>query len=234
MDARYHAEITRQALDGQFDEAALRAIIRANLRQDRLVNLVGHPEVHFDASAFAAGERYIVEQRRLAVSALIDREDRLAALAAFGRLLHGRQDFYAHSNWAALWVAAHGGLERCAARQIEPCLYPLAVKGLVSGKGSVRHFLACRVPLYGPWHRRHLLPADDHEAMNLDHPGRGPLFPFAVSAAVKHSRVEMGMLLRALQREGGIAAAQRMVGQIAASRISVDNDHVCYPLLSPL
>ena len=203
MDARYHAEITRQALDGQFDEAALRAIVRANLGQDRLATLLGHPEIHFDASAFAAGERYIAEQRRLAVSALIDREDRPAALAAFGRLLHGRQDFYAHSNWAALWVAARGGLEQCAAEQIEPCLDPLGVEGLVSGKGSVWQFLACRVPLYGRWHRRHLLPPDDHEAMNLDNPGRGPLFPFALAAAVKHSRLELDLLMSLLEKTGG-------------------------------
>lgn len=203
MDARYHAEITRQALAGLVDEAVLRTIIRANLRQDRLANLLGHPEIHFDASAFEAGERYIAEQRREAVAALVTRNDRPAALAAFGRLLHGRQDFYAHSNWAALWVAAHGGLERCAPEQIEPCFYPLAVKGLVSGKGSVLHFLACRVPLYGRWHRRHWLPADDHEAMNLDNPGRGPLFPFAVSTAVKHSRLELDLLMSLLEETGG-------------------------------
>lgn len=234
MDARYHAEITHQALADQFDAAALRAIIRANLRQDRPATLVGHPEIHFDASAFAAGERYIAEQRREAVAALVTRADRAAALAAFGRLLHGRQDFYAHSNWAALWVAAHGGLEHSAPEQIEPCLYPLAVKGLVSGRGSVLHFLACRVPLYGRWHRRRLLPADDHEAMNLDHPGRGPLFPFAIAAAVKHSRWELETLLRMLRGKGGIAAAQCMLGQLAASRIPVDIHSVCCPLLSPV
>jgi hypothetical protein len=213
MDARYHAEITRQALAGQFDEAALQAIIRANLQQDRLANLVGHPEIHFDASAFAAGERYVEQQRQEAVAALVTRNARPAALAAFGRLLHGRQDFYAHSNWAALWVEAHGGLERCTPEQIEPCLYPLAVKGLVSGKGSVVHFLACRVPLYGRWHRRRLLPADDHEAMNLDHPGRGPLFPFAMAAAVKHSRLELDMLLWYLEETGSNRVVLRLLNQ---------------------
>ncbi len=203
MDARYHVEITRQALAGRMDEIGLQVIVRANLRQDRLATLLGHPEIHFDASAFAAGEAYIAEQRRLALSALIDREDRLAALMAFGRLLHGRQDFYAHSNWAALWVEAHGGLERCGPEQIEPCLNPLAVKGLISGAGSALHFLACRVPLYGRWHRRHLTPADDHEIMNLDHPGRGPLFPFAMAAAVKHSRLELEILLSQLVQADG-------------------------------
>jgi hypothetical protein len=234
MDARYHVEITRQALAGWFDETAMQAIIRANLGQDKLTNLVGHPEIHFDASAFEAGERYIAGQRQEAVAALVKRADQATALAAFGRLLHGRQDFYAHSNWAALWVAAHGGLERSAPEQIEPCLYPLAVNGLISGKGSVLHFLACRIPLYGRWHRRHLLPADDHEAMNLDNPGRGPLFAFAVAAAVKHSRLELEMLLRMLQRAGGTAVAQRMLSQVAASCVPVGIDSVCCPLPSPV
>ncbi|MFZ2358263.1 MAG: hypothetical protein WA040_02850 [Anaerolineae bacterium] len=215
MDARYHVEITRNALAGQFDEAALAVIVRANLRQDRPATLVGHPEIHFDASAFAAGEAYIAQQQRLAVSALDDLDDRPAALAAFGRLLHGRQDFYAHSNWAALWVAAHGGLERCAPEEIQPCLDPLAIKGLVSGKGSVRHFVACRVPLYGRWHRQHLLPADDHEAMNLDSPARGPLFAFAVAAAVKHSRWELDALLRMFGQVNVENAVGRFVGRVS-------------------
>ncbi len=211
MDARYHVEITRQALAGQFDEAAMNVIIRANLGQDKLANLLGRPEIHFDACAFAAGEAYSAVQRSQAVTALVDRNDRPAALAAFGRLLHGRQDFYAHSNWAALWVQKHGGLERCAPEQIEPCLEPLAVDGLISGQGSVVHFLACRVPLYGRWHRRHLLPADDHEAMNLDNPDRGPLFPFAMAAATKHSRLELDRILSMLREGGGNAVAQRIL-----------------------
>ena len=68
MDARYHVEITRQALAGRFDEAALQAVVRANLGQDRLANLLGHPEIHFDGSAFVGGEAYIAEQARVTTS----------------------------------------------------------------------------------------------------------------------------------------------------------------------
>jgi len=70
--------------------------------------------------------------------------------------------------------------------------------------------------------------------MNLDNPGRGPLFPFALAAAVKHSRLELEMLLRMLHGKGGIAAAQLMLIHVAAIRIPVDIDPFCYPLLSPV
>jgi hypothetical protein len=200
MDARYHAEITRQALADHLDEAALHVIVRANLGQDRLANLVGHPEIHFDDSAFAAGEAYIADQRRQAVTALLERNDRPAALAAFGRLLHGRQDFYAHSNWVALWVDSRGGLAHCSPDQVEICANPLLVPQLISGAGVPWHFIAVRVPLLGRLARRYLIPADSHETMNLDHPGRGPLFPFAMAAALQHSRLELELLLSSLPR----------------------------------
>ncbi len=135
MDARYHVEITRRALVGRLDQAALQVIIRANPGQDRLSKLVGHPEIHFDDSAFVAGERYIAGQRQEAVAALVQRHDRPAALAAFGRLLHGRQDFYAHSNWVALWVEAHGDPARCSPDQIEICTDPLLVPQLICSAG---------------------------------------------------------------------------------------------------
>lgn len=211
MDARYHVQITRQAMAGRFDEAALQAIVRANLRQDRLVNLLGHPEIHFDGSAFAEGEAYIAEQRRQAVAALVERDDRPAALAAFGRLLHGRQDFYAHSNWVALWSDSRSGVAPCAPDQVEICPNPLLVPQLISGVGSVRDFVLVRLPLLGRLARRHLIAANSHETMNLDHPGRGPLFPFAMAAAVKHSRLELDLLLNLLHAAGGADLERQFV-----------------------
>lgn len=214
MDARYHVEITRQALAGRMDDAAVQAVIRANLGQDRLSTLLGHPEIHFDGSAFAAGERYIADQRRAAVAALAQRNDRPAALAAFGRLLHGRQDFYAHSNWVALWVETHGGVARCAPDQVEICTDPLLVPQLISGVGSVRDFFLVRLPVLGRWARRHLVPPNSHEAMNLDHPGRGPLFPFAMAAATKHSRLELDLLLDWLCESGGAESAEKFARDV--------------------
>jgi hypothetical protein len=214
MDARYHEQITRQALAGRFDEAALQAIVRANLGQDRLANLLGHPEIHFDGSAFAAGEAYIAEQRRQAVAALVERDDRPAALAAFGRLLHGRQDFYAHSNWVALWGDSRGGIAHCSPDQVEICLDPLLVPQLISGVGSVRDFVLVHLPLLGRWAGRHLVPPNSHEAMNLDHPGRGPLFPFAMAAATKHSRLELDLLLDWLRESGGAESAEKFASDV--------------------
>ncbi|MCB9141995.1 MAG: hypothetical protein H6646_06935 [Anaerolineales bacterium] len=206
MQARYHVQIMRAAIGDRFSKSDFRRIIRANLSQDRLQALVLHPEYHFDGGALRDAQAYISQQRRLAVRLLLTRGDRAGALDAFGRLTHARQDFYAHSNWTALWVAQHGGFERTTPEQIDICPNPLGVAGLFSGNASVIHFLACRVPIYGGWHARHLTPPDDHESMNLDHPGRGPLFPYAMAAATKHTAVELEALLRMLQRDGGPAA----------------------------
>lgn len=213
MQARFHVQITNMAVGHRFDGADFVRIARANLSQDRLQYLVFHPQLHFDGSALRAAQAYISQQRRLAVR-LLAYGDRAGALDAFGRLTHTRQDFYAHSNWVELWVAQQGGLGQVTPDDVEICLNPLAVPGLISGNGSVVHFLAGRVPLYGRWHVRHLTPPDDHEAMNLDHPGRGPLFPFAVAAATKHTAVELETLLQMLARDGGPAAQARFLGEL--------------------
>ncbi len=212
MNTATHVRITTEALRDRFQPGSLPLIIRANLAQDRLTNLVGHPEIHFDDSAFAASERYVEQQRQLAVQA-ISRRDRRAALHAFGRLLHGRQDFYAHSNWAARWVEQQGGLAQCRPEDIDLCPDPRAVPGLISGTGSAWHFLAVHVPLYGRLHRRFFLPANSHEAMNLDDSSRGPLFPFAVAAAIKHTRLELELLLALIDQAAGADAVALFLGK---------------------
>ena len=99
-----HAEITRNALAGNFSERALGAIIAANLRQDRLLALIGHDEYHFDSNAFAESYAYLEEQRSLTISSLKS-NDLPSAWSAFGRLMHTAQDFYAHSNYIDLWLS---------------------------------------------------------------------------------------------------------------------------------
>jgi len=42
------------------------------------------------------------------------------------------------------------------------------------------------------------MPADSHARMNLDHPGRGPLFPYAMEAAVARTVIEYDRVLAAL------------------------------------
>ena len=212
MNTPTHVRITTEALRDRFQPGSLPLIIRANLAQDRLTYLVGHPEIHFDDSAFAASERYIEQQRQLAVQA-ISRRDRRPALHAFGRLLHGRQDFYAHSNWVAQWVEQHGGFAQCQPEDIDLCPDPRAVPGLISGTGSAWHFLAVHVPLYGRLHRRFLLPATSHEAMNLDDSSRGPLFPIAVAAAIKHTQLELDLLLALIDQAAGADAVAFFLGK---------------------
>lgn len=220
MIAEYHVRITTEALHHLLGPGSLAAIVRANLGQDRPDRLVGHPEIHCDDSAFAATERYIAHERALAVRAS-SAGDRPAALRALGRLLHSRQDFYAHSNWVAIWAAQHGGVAQCEAQDVDLCTDPLAVPGLISGRGNVFEYLAVRAPLAGRLYRRFLLPNTSHEAMNLDDPSRGPLFPFAVAAATRHSRLELDLLLQAIEQVAGADAGAFFLG----SRPTKPDDH---------
>jgi hypothetical protein len=211
MNAEYHVRITVEALADRFGPGTLPIVVRSNLRQDRLINLVGHPQFHFDGSAFAESERYIERQRTIAVWFTVQ-GNRPAALQAFGRLLHCRQDFYAHSNWIARWAKQNDGSTFRRPEDIDICTDPLTVPGLLSCKGSARQFLAVRVPLAGRLYRRWLLPDTSHEAMNLDDPSRGPLFPFAVAAAIKHTRLELDLLLALLERRADKEAVGSFLG----------------------
>lgn len=212
MIAKYHIEMTRDALNDRFSATDLGIIISANLGQDSIPNLLGHPEMHFDDSQFEAGQRYIEKQRRLAVQASRV-GDRQRALQAFGRLLHGRQDFYAHSNWVRLWTEEQGGVEHCRPEDVPVCLDPLVVPQLVSGTGSAWRFIVYRTPLLGRLVKRVYLPPDSHEAMNLDDPAQGPHFPFAIAAARKHTRLELDLLLQALITAGGESAVTGFLGR---------------------
>lgn len=212
MNARYHIQITKEALDKAFSGTDLQVIIDANLAQDSLPNLIGHPEIHFDDNQLAAGLRYIEEQRRQAVESIVERRDRRAALQSFGRLLHGRQDFYAHSNWVRLWIDANGGLDACTPEDIPICADPLAVPQLFSCTASAWRYLVYRTPLLGDLVKRIYLPPDSHEAMNLDHPGQGPLFQFAMVAAIKHTQAELEVLMSNLEAAGDRPAVADLLG----------------------
>lgn len=213
MQWAYHRSITRTAIGEYFDPAGLETIIRGNISQDYPWNVIAIHR-HVDDSLFAKAESYILHEREQAVRAM-NRGYRRQALATFGRLLHTRQDFYAHSNWAALWVARQGGPESCRPEAIDICAAPLDEPELVSGKAAFHWFFACHLPLIGPWFQK-FAPADTHEAMNLDHPGRGPLFPFAVAAATKHTRQEFGLLLADLGAAAGPTVVKQFLGRAQA------------------
>lgn len=184
-----HTAITRQALAGIVSERGMDAIISANLNQDRLLALVNHDEYHFDANAFEESYAYLEEQRALTVSALAA-GDVASAWAAFGRLTHGAQDFYAHSNYIDLWLARHANGSHPTPSDIDPLDEALLdAPSLHSCRMylplEILYFIRPFTPL-----ALRMLPADSHAHMNLDSPDQGPRFEYAFHAAVKRTRIE--------------------------------------------
>lgn len=193
MKLRYHRAITGQALEGQLAPAALETIIAANLGQDALPYQIGHDHFHYDSNSFAAGDAYLEEQRRLIADALA-RGQAVPARQAFGRLTHAAQDFYAHSNYVALWRERNPA---AAPDQIRPQLEEvLGDARLCSGRLyyplEVLSFVPALQPLVLP-----LLPRDSHAWMNKDDPSR-PDFEFACLAAVYRTALEFQRLLESL------------------------------------
>ncbi len=204
MQAKYHIEITNQALHDLFSRQALQEIITSNLAQDNLSGQIGHPEYHFDDSCFIQGNAYLREQRQIILKSLSE-QTCLPAWQAFGRLTHAVQDFYAHSTYVRMWhdqqQKAH---KEPTPEEIEP-LEPALIHhpGLISGR------------IYLPWEvlsfipglenlMRLLLPEDSHTNLNLDKPSRGPLFQFACVAARKRTCHEYNFInQKILQKLGG-------------------------------
>ena len=182
----FHIEMMHLALEGTFSSRALDKIIKANLNQDRLLGQIGHDEYHFDNNAFDKSHAYIEEQRALTISSLMVNDIR-SAWAAFGRLTHTAQDFYAHSNYIGLWLAQQP--ETIAPQEVNPMDVDLINSpALRSGKVYLLEaltFIPPLKPLIMP-----LLPRDAHGWMNLDSPERGPNFRYAFQAAVKRTKIE--------------------------------------------
>jgi len=189
MLPEYHAKITRQALNDLFSAAALGKIVKANLHQDRPAAQIGHDEFHFDNNAFEKSYAYIEEQRERTITSL-QSNDVVSAWAAFGRLTHTAQDFYAHSNYIDLWIAGQSNEMRVTAPEIDP-VDPRLIdsRALRSGRIylplEVFSFVRLLKPLVMP-----LLPRDSHAWMNLDSPEQGPNFMLAFHAAVKRTVLE--------------------------------------------
>jgi uncharacterized membrane protein YccC len=197
MKAKYHRAITQQALQPHFSASALEAIIRANLGQDAIWYQFVHDHFHYDNNAFARGDAYLVAQRRAVIEALENGKEASLARAAFGRLTHTAQDFYAHSNYTALWRERHPG---AAPDAIDPQLAEVTKDSrLTSGRIypplEYFSFIALLAPLVMP-----LLPRDSHAWMNKDDPSR-PDFDYAFSAAVKRTELELEKIRRALTPE---------------------------------
>jgi hypothetical protein len=192
-----HIEITRSALAGRFSDRALGAIISANLKQDRLLGLLGHHEYHFDSNAFAQSYAYLEEQQALTVSSL-EANELPSAWSAFGRLMHTVQDFYAHSNYIDLWLSSQPDGALPTPAEVDPLDEDLIhTRALRSG----RIYLPLEaLYLVRPLRRLILciLPRDSHAWMNLDSPEQGPNFLYAFQAAVKRTRLEFNKTASAL------------------------------------
>jgi hypothetical protein len=206
MQKTYHAAMTRDALRDCFSPEAMETVVEANLGQDAVLKLlVG--EYHFDGNRFEQAGVY-VEAQKSAVIASLAAGQPVSARQAFGRLTHAVQDYYAHTNYVALWLAAHPGSGPGTGSLVNP------VDPAILGS---KELIAARV--YYPWEAlslirafnpilERLMPPDSHARMNLDHPGRGPLFTLAISAATERTRLAFGEI------------AGRITGELDADRLA--------------
>jgi hypothetical protein len=200
MHREYHIKITQQALEKNFSAAALEKIIAANVYQDRLRGQIGHAEFHFDNNAFEKSYAYLEEQRSLVISSL-QANDVSSAWAAFGRLTHTAQDFYAHSSYIDLWLSCQPDGAIPTPSEVDPVDPDLInTRALRSGKIYLALDILTLVEFLKPLVMS-LLPRDSHAWMNLDSPGQGPNFTFAFHAAVKRTVIEFEKTAALLSRD---------------------------------
>jgi len=201
MDAQYHRELLERSIGDRLSPRAHAAVLAANLDQDSILGLLNF-ERHFDNCLFEQGRAYIEACRARAAEAAT----REAAWDAFGRLAHTAQDFYSHSNYVALWLAQFEPGAAPAPDQIDGLdARLLRHPALVSGRVYLPLEAITIFPGLRPLARR-WLPRDSHVWMNLDNPGRGPLFPYSVEAALQRTRLEFERTLVAIGEEQGEAA----------------------------
>jgi hypothetical protein len=194
MKIIYHRQITQQAIGSQVSRRALEAIIAANTRQDNLRYQFGHDHFHYDSNAFTRSDAYVESQHALIQPAL-SRGDTPAAWQAFGRLSHAVQDLYAHSNYAALWLAKSKGMSP-SPEQIDPLdMEILSSPELRSGKPHLFDLLHHLNVLPASWAR--LAPKNSHFIVNIDGPDRQH-FEYVFSAAVARTRYEFLRVVSAL------------------------------------
>lgn len=196
MDKPYHIQITTAALPATIPADALQIILAANLGQDALRNQLGSKaHYHYDNNAseasIAAGDAYVAELHQQVQAASARAENLTAACTAFGQLSHAVQDFYAHSNYVDLWLEKHGGLEKTRREDIVP-LDPDILQHPALHTGHFRMFpdILYYIPGIKGIFRKLYLPADSHEAMNLDNPAKGERFWYAMHAATERTRRE--------------------------------------------
>ncbi len=200
MLTEYHIEIMFESLGDHLGTRALGVMTDANIKQDRFAGQFFHDEFHFDNNAFEKTYRYIEKQRGMVVSSLKEK-DAASAWAAFGRMTHTVQDFYAHSNYVSLWLNRFDGNPLPPPGEIDP-LHPDLIHSpdLRSGKTYpplewlyfVKRLRRFVLPL---------IPRDSHAWMNLDSPAQGFKFEYAMQAAIKRTRLEYEKTMSGLPKE---------------------------------
>lgn len=199
MQARYHRQMTSEALGELFSPAALKIIIQANLNQDKLPYLLGgYPHYHFDDSAFERTYTYLNHQRAIVLASLTQTNP-TPAWEAFGHITHALQDFYAHTNYIHLWLKKHPTETPPDPAGVDPLIPDLLNHPqLISARNAIFLEILKIIPLIG---RRllPLFPPHVHARMNLDQPSSGPLFPYAFHAARKRTSLEFEALAETIR-----------------------------------
>jgi hypothetical protein len=203
MNSEYHVQLLTETLGSHFSQQALEQVIAANLGQDSIRYLLGaYPEYHFDNNEIARSLAY-VEAEHTRIGALAASGDAAGQRAAFGRLTHAVHDFYAHSNYVDLWLAANGGLANSAAHQIDGLATHLLEHPQLYTCNFILWFdTLYYIPGLRPLLRRLHLRPDSHEAMNLDNPAQGPKFDYAMEAAKQRTLHEYQRALNTLMAHG--------------------------------
>lgn len=217
MLSRYHIEITRKSLGSFFSAASLREIARANVRQDSLPSLLGMEARRHVCDCTVAESLAYVDEEHERIGQLAQRGESAALQrAAFGRLLHTVQDFYAHTNYVALLMAKQGAavsLDVSAMKRLDPEIlsHPaLQIAQWLTWRDPIYY-----IPLVGDVLRHLWLPAGSHEAINLDSPKRGANFHVAFAFARQRTQVEYARTLATLRELGGQEAVAQFHGAMA-------------------
>ena len=197
MEPQYHERILQRALLGKFSPLALQVIISANKKQDGWRGQIGHPEYHFDDNAIEQAQVYIDQQQEIVLRVLKSYKEEgkqpekiELAWKALGRLTHTAQDYYAHSNYVALWIASISEGKKPPPEKIEPRdMQIMTHPDLHTGRVYPLELISYVIPFLKPLAKL-CLPGDAHLHHNLDAPDRGPLFDYAFVAALKRTQFE--------------------------------------------
>ena len=196
----YHREILQEALQEKISSRALKAISKANARQDYLHGQLGHDEYHFDNNAFDESYAYI-EENHVQIRAALKARYVEKAWAAFGRLTHTAHDFYAHSNYIPLWLAQFD--EESTPRPIDVDHADQAIitsADLRSGKLYYPLELLSFIPIIKNFVMPRI-PKDSHAWMNIDSPKQGKKFDYTFAASVKVTKDEFEKVLAGVSEE---------------------------------